>query len=74
MYFKNVFPVAYVFCQLNATVTDTENGRVDEVVAMFQTTKKSVVGEVQFVLGVAPGQLWQLKWKVCEVGFGTVDV
>jgi len=59
---------------LNIRVANVQNGRVDEVVSMFETTKKSVVGEVQFVLGVALGQLWQFKWKDCEVGVGTVDV
>ena len=47
---------------------------VEEIIAMFQTTKKSVVGEVQFVLSVTLRQLRQLIWKCCDVCVGTVDV
>ena len=35
------------------TVTDIQDGGVDKVRAMFQTTKKFVVREIQFVLNVA---------------------
>jgi len=57
-----------------AAVAGIQNGRVYEVVAMFQTTKKSVLGEVQFVLGVTLWQLGQLTRKDCEVRVGTVNV
>jgi len=60
-------------------VTNVQNGRVDEVVTMFQMTKKSVVGKVQFVPGVtlrqrSLRQRRQLYRKDRDVRVGTVDV
>jgi len=45
-----------------AAVANVKNGCVDEVWAMFQTSKKSIVGKVQLVLGVTIRQLGQLTW------------
>jgi len=70
-YFADFFPV---FDAANAAVADVQNGRVDEVVAMFQTAKKRIVGEIQFVLRTTVRQLRQLVWKGREVPAGTVDV
>ena len=55
-------------------MTNVQNGRVDEVVTMFQMTKKSVVEKVQFVPGVTLRQRRQLNRKDRDVRVGTVDV
>ena len=70
-YFSNFFPV---FDLINATVADIQNGRVDEVVTIVKTIKKSVVGKVQFVFGTSVRQFRQLIWKSREVSVRTIDV
>lgn len=73
-YLKNHFPVEYAVCYLNAGVADIQNGRVDEVVATSETTKKTVVGEVQFVFGITLRQLGQLKGENSDVRIGTINM